>query len=334
MEFDKNNFEEEDSLQFKLDLRDQINKYLPYWKWFVLSLIICVLFALINLNYTVPQYKSSSTIQIRNTEGREKETQLSAFKELGIDTRANNMVEDEIEVLKSKSLITKTIKELNLNIQFFTDENPVTNYIDDLLGLNINFFNKEVYKEPYININFLASKDSIYQIESEFIITLKSATEYFFNDLKIDSEKKHTFGEKIKTSAGEIIVTPNFYISNTPTGSNILVKITPLKAVIEEKLIAFSITQLSEFSSILNLTFVGSSKEKSEDFINTLVKLYNEEAVEYKNERAEANAEFVKTRLEKISAELSDVDMTAEQFKQRNRLSDMASETEFKPSKW
>ena len=123
MELNQNNIEEENFVQFKIDLRDQIDKYLPYWKWFLLSLIVCLLFALIKLNFTFPQYRTSSTIQITETEGRERESQLAAFKELGIDTRSNRLVEDEMELLRSKSMITETIKELNLNIQFFTEVN-------------------------------------------------------------------------------------------------------------------------------------------------------------------------------------------------------------------
>ena len=48
---------------------------------------------------------------------------LSAFQDLGIIAPANQNVEDEIEILISKDLISEVIKSLKLNIQFFTDKN-------------------------------------------------------------------------------------------------------------------------------------------------------------------------------------------------------------------
>jgi len=327
MELNKDNFEEDNSYQLNINIRDQISKYLQYWKWFLLSFIICILFVLVKLNFTTPYFKSFSAIQIKDTKGRANESDLAAFEELGIDTRSNRIVEDEIEVLKSKRLITKTVKDLKLNIQFFTDENSVTKFIDDQLGLSFNYFKKENYIEPPLKINFLMPSDKVYEVSAKFIITITSPTEYIFVNLIKDSKKKYTFGEKIQTSFGDIIITPNFDKESSLIGSDVLVKILPLKSVIANFMGNLEISTRSEFSSILDLTLNGPSKEKSEDFLNRLVKIYNDEAIKSKDLRSKKTAEFVKNRLEIISNELSDVDITAEKFKQRNRLSDMATET-------
>ena len=106
-----------------------------------------------------------------------------------------------------------------------------------------------------------------------------------------------------------------------------MVTITPVKDVTNSYVDRLAIEPKSEFSNVLSLTVIDGVKKRAEDFLNELVKKYNERSIRLKEELSKSTSDFVTQRLEIISKELSNVDLTAESFKTRNRLSDVASET-------
>ena len=101
MEFDqKINLQEIDSDENSgFDVRSLIDKYLRYWKWFVLTFIISVAIAYYKLNFIRPQYEAVTTIKMKDEKGSDKST-LSVFQDIGIMGGSKNNIEDEIEIFK------------------------------------------------------------------------------------------------------------------------------------------------------------------------------------------------------------------------------------------
>jgi len=328
MEFDKRiGIQEADySDNYKVIIREIIDKYLRNWKWFVLAFIISVMLAFYNLNFTRPRYQASGTIKINNEKGGDKST-LSVFQDLGIMNGSNDNIEDEIEIIKSKSLISEVVKSLSLNLKFYTDKNKISNFLDDNLGGNTEFYERERYTDPPLKINFLISDSELYKTNAQFIISINSSNRYTFFDKEKTFEKRYAFGEKITTRFGDIIITPNIDLKkNNLIGTNVLVQITSVKSLTNSYLSSLQVEPQSQFSSIVSLTVTDGVQSKAEDFINELVKKYNDRAISLKDKLTQSTSDFVTKRLEIISNELSNVDLTAESLKTRYRLSDAASD--------
>lgn len=51
------------------ELKRILSDYLSYWKWFILSVVLCVVGGRIYLHYATPVYRVSTTIMI-NVKGR------------------------------------------------------------------------------------------------------------------------------------------------------------------------------------------------------------------------------------------------------------------------
>ena len=45
-----------------VNLREQLDKYLMHWRWFLVSIIICLMGAFLYLRYTTPSYEATTTI--------------------------------------------------------------------------------------------------------------------------------------------------------------------------------------------------------------------------------------------------------------------------------
>lgn len=318
---------EENGSDNNVSVRDLIDKYLRYWKWFILSLVFSLFFAYLKLNFTRPTYEAVTTIKIKDEKGSDKSA-LSAFQDLGLMSSSNRNIEDEIEILKSKSLISEVIKSLRLNIKFFTNKNKVSSFLDDNLGFNTEFYETEEYVNPPLKVNFFISDSLLYEIGNQFIIDINSTNQYTFRDINNSIERKFNFGEKNITNFGDIVITPLVDLKvKGLVGSSVLVSISPVKDLASSYAENILIEPNAEFSSVLTLTASDGVKKKTEDFLNELVKKYNERAINLKEDLSKSTSDFVTKRLAKISQELSDVDEDVESVKTRFQLSDVASST-------
>src|SRR5690606_18678446 len=109
-------------------------------------------------------------------------------------------------------------------------------------------------------------------------------------------------------------------------GETLEVVITPLRSVREKYKNRIGVSQISKGSNILEIYLNDPVQEKAKDIVNTLVKVYNESSVDEKNQVAKATAIFIDERIALISTDLSKVDLTKEQFKVGNKLTDIQSE--------
>ena len=98
------------------DLKKNLISYLKQWKWFAVSIVIFVGFAFFYLRYAIPEYNAYAKI-VLNTEGSSSPGE--ALKELNNFSESDKKsTDDEIEVLRSRSVISGVIKKLSLNIQY------------------------------------------------------------------------------------------------------------------------------------------------------------------------------------------------------------------------
>ena len=118
MELEQYNFSVEENQQNSL--KDLLVKYLFRWKWFVLSIVISLVIGRYYYKRQTPLYDVSATILIKD-DNKGELSELSAFEDLGLLKKSSN-IDNEIEILKSRSLMMRVVKDLNLNISYFVQE--------------------------------------------------------------------------------------------------------------------------------------------------------------------------------------------------------------------
>ena len=102
-------------------------KYLPHWKYILISLVLSFSFAVIYLKFTQQSFKTTASLIVKDGSKNEISDQLSAFEGLGLNLgNSSSSVENEIQLLKSRSLISKVVQVLKLNVNYF-DLNTVIN---------------------------------------------------------------------------------------------------------------------------------------------------------------------------------------------------------------
>jgi len=307
------NEERDDSL---LNFQFLIKTFILNWQWFLLSLIITMSAAMIYVRYSLPVYQVSAKVLIKdedNTSSRGRSNQIMNTNTLGILTSTDGF-DNELEILKSKSLAEETVLDLKLYVNYYSvgkiidvpvyDETPVL--------VDLNKEKLEVLEGP---VKLHISKDNnIYNVQG---VCMKNGAKQVFN-----GQGKLPF--IIKSPVGTISLVQNPRFVESDVKKKYIANIYNPKAVINSY-VNIGVEPLSKTTSIAVLTRNDLLPERAKEYLKHLVTVYNRQANEDKNIIAVRTEEFINQRLEKINAELGSTDGAIERYKRNNNIIDAAS---------
>ncbi|WP_426430430.1 GumC family protein [Winogradskyella sp. HB-48] len=304
-----------------VDLKQTLELFLSYWKWILLCVIIALMLGFTHLRYTDYEYKANATIKIRDEEQSQKLPSLDDVKTGGLFSGGADKIKDEIRVIRSREIAENIIKKLDLNIRYYADG---------------KIKEKEFYKNAPIKINFYESDSIIDRISQELFIKIKSPTQYLlfnekeqsvFDDREDTDGKLYDFGEKVDTPYGGFYIVPNDGKYAPKTGTNIKIAIIPVRKLVNLYTKNVAITT-EKGSSVMGLELKETVAKRAVDYLNELIKEYNNDVLKDKEEVVKVTSDFITNRLQKVSQELEEVDYTAEELQKRNNLTALGSQAD------
>ncbi len=301
------------------DIKQKIELFLSYWKWIVLCVVLAIALGFTYLRYTTYEYKATATIKIRDEKQATKLPSIEEINSEGLFSGGTDKIKDEIQIIKSRTLMANIIKTLNLNIRVF-EQGKIKE--------------KELYVNPPVSVSFFESDSVIHNVKANLYLKIKSDTEFIlfkddgksFIDRDESEGKVYAFGDKIETSYGGIVVVPNVGSHAPRKGSNLKITITPVV-----KLVSHYQKSVSAFtekgSSVVELELKETVAQKAVDFLDQLIIEYNNDVLHDKEEVVRVTSEFINKRLEQVQEELGEVESSAQQIQQQNNLTDLGSQT-------
>ena len=294
---DSNNLINSNSEQeVEISLTEIIFHYVKYWKYFLISVVLCVLLAFIYLQFAIPQYKVTSSIIVRDGKKGPSNVEVTAFNDLGIISQGGNL-DNEIAILQSKTLTRGVVDSLKIDVNYYKD----------------GFLKKrEIYKESpvWVTVNEFKKTGSLIvdKIEdNSFIITSKDTV----------FTRKIFSGEAFASPCGMLTVN-----KNKDGEEDFPVIISVLNP---ENLPNVTVNPLNK-SNVIELSMVLANAEKGKDIINTLVDIYNRQVIEDKNLVATQTIHFIDDRLVSISQELESAEKNVEAYKKEKGITDLQTE--------
>ena len=291
-------------------LNDIISSYTKHWKWFVLSVIMTLALAYVKLRYSIPEYAAEAKIQI--LDDKNSTSELSTFQDLGIMPGGANKVEDEIQIINSRSNLIEVVKTLGLNVK-------VTS-----LGKIVD---SEVYQNPPFKVNFIAKDSIVNNADFSFYITLSNATSFGYKEQEDLPLKPFSYGKNISTPIGDIVITPNVMDIEAYSNNKYKVSVSPVPLVAQQYQLKILVSPAAEYSNILNITLTDPIQKKANDIINTLVDTYNNNATADRKAVADKTSDFINDRITEIYSDLSDEDQNEEEYKSGRGITDIASQS-------
>lgn len=294
-----------------VDYKEIFKPYLKKWKWFSFSLFIALVFGVLYIRYTTPEYAIMAKIHI--LEDQAATSELSAFRDLAMLDGMDATVEDEIQIMNSRSNMLEVVKELGLNTK---------------ISGKGNIHNTEIYKNPPIKVSFLIPDSLLFLTKDQFTIKIISETSFSYkNDLQDTPEKVYFFGNTITSDIGDFVLTPNRSDITSLVGNEYIVSINPIATVANKYQIKLQ-TAVSPLSNIISISLQDAVKQKGIDVINSIVNTYNRNAIEDKRIIADRTSDFINERINDIYGDLSTVDRTAEEFKSDRGITDVTAQSD------
>ncbi|WP_195528938.1 GumC family protein [Phocaeicola massiliensis] len=300
----------------QVDYKALFFKYLIHWKWFVASIVVCLIGGWIYLHYTTPVYSITGSVIIKdNKKNNSVSTGLADLEDLGFYSSTNNF-DNEVEVLHSRTLLKKVVEELDLYINYRTRENlrPVELYKDT--PVKVWLTPEEAEKLP----NGAAVLEVVLKPGGK----LSVSTEIDEQEFKQDFNKLPA-----------LLTTPYGTFSFTPGDSAIVEKEQEITVTVAAPRImangyanALSVEPTSKTTTIAQITLQNTSPQRGADFINKLIEIYNRDANDDKNEVASKTAEFIDERIKIINGELGTTEKELETFKRDAGLTDLKSDAQ------
>lgn len=298
-----------DNKEENINIKEEIFKYIIHWRWFVLSGFVALVIAFLYLRYAENKYQSQTTILIKDD--KSQNNQLMAFSELDI-FGGGKVIDNEIEVLKSRTLSEITVDSLDLNISYYTEGNIKKTEIyseTPIKVIDVKGLESEKFKSQYYSVKFT---DNGYHIKSE---NSGDLGEYQFGqEVKSDSISFAIVRNNLKTT------------EELKESTTIGIDIKSRGQTVENLRSSLSIEPASKNASVLRLSVILPNSEKGSDYLNHLVAIYNEQSIFEKRIVSKNTADFISNRLDIIAVELGDVEKDVEQYKNINQIADLETE--------
>ena len=308
----------------QVNVQEILFHYLIHWPWFVVSVIICVAIAWGYLRLATPIYNISATVLIKDEKKGGGASMSSELERMGLDgfVSSSNNVDNEIEVLRSKSLAMEVVNRLGLFVTYMDGD---------------EFPKKELYRTSPVLVSLTPQEADKLPGRMEVNMFLQPAGAMDVEITVGDKEYRKEF-EKLPAVFPTDEGTVAFFVNN-----DTLSAVRPESVTKERHITAFinrpfsvakgyasslSIAPTSKTTSVVVISLKNTNPRRGRDFINKLLEMYNINANNDKNEVAQKTAEFIDARIGIISKELGSTEQDLENFKRTAGITDLSSEAQ------
>lgn len=290
------------------DIKGIIRKYLKYWYLFVIGGAIGLTIALVYLHYATPIYSASTTMLFKDDKGGGL-TESSAFSDLDLLKQSKSM-DNEILVLKSKSMMQKVVSDLQLDITYIIEGSirDVEIYGD---GAPIKIIMNELPPEAY---------------GKSFVIYFKDDNSFVIEDG--GTKETYSFGQEITKPYGLLTIVSKEGFTYAETNKPIHVKFKSKEGLAGLYSSRLSVRPVNKNASVLRVGIDDAVPQKAKDILSKLIEVYDETTVQDKNQIAAKTVDFIDDRLTFLTQELSKVEQNVETYKQENELTDINTQAQ------
>ena len=306
----------------KVNYQEILFKYIIHWPWFVASVLACLVGAWVYLHFQIPVYQVSASIMIKDDKkgGSAGSADLENLGLGGMITSTQS-IDNEIEVLRSKTILKEVVNNLELYITYYDED---------------EFPKKELYKTSPIIVNLTAQEAD--NLPDVAIIDMKLTQEGGLDvNLKVGLNEYNKHFEKLPAVLPTDVGTFGFALKDSLSngrmdGQNIVRNISAMVSrpfgVAKGYQWAINIEPTSKTTSVAVVSLMNTNIQRGQDFINKLIEMYNRNTNNDKNEVAEKTKEFINERIKIINEELGSTEDKLEAFKRNAGLTNIGSDAQ------
>ena len=291
-----------------IDVKQIFAKVVHNWVWFALSIIICLILAYIYGHYASPAWQVSSKILVVD----EKNTPKSALSgtlsgDVGSLFNAKSNADNEIQVLKSRTLMQKTVDAMQLNVRTYQKD---------------GFKTKEIFEDAPFYVNIIYKADTL--SDRTYDIDILDGNTYNISNSKDNFELKASFGEVVKLKQY------NLSLRNKPgikSGNKYQIAIQSPDAAIIGFSKNFTVALSDKQATTIDLSITYPNPAKGEAILNKIMQIYLQSNLQNDKSIADSTMAFIDSRILLVSKELNNIEKQFEQYKTQNNIANISEQS-------
>jgi tyrosine-protein kinase Etk/Wzc len=285
------------------DLKTVLTKYIYHWPLFVLCLLLAMAGAYFYLQNATPSYEVSATILVKDE--KKSPQDKAALPELEQSSSPKN-AESEIEILRSKNLVSQVVNNLQLWTTYKVKQGLKTKDLYEIAPFKFILLKKGVLNDDKLDV--LIKDKNHFEIENL-------------------SGQKQTiaFNQSFTNAIGTWLLKPTGLL-NQYIGSTITVSLNEPETVSNNYLKELDAHLLDKLAPTIGLFITDEVPQRGKDFLNSLITAYNQAASNEQKRTTKSTIDFIDRRLASLTGELSSAEKQVEGYRSSQGLTDINSQ--------
>lgn len=284
-----------------LSVRDLFYKYIRFFPYFLLSVALALLIAFTYLRYASQVYSAGGSMLIKSeTKGRQSSDKV---EDIIMGSSRSENIQNEIEILKSRPLMTRVVKKLDLQYSYIAKGRIKDQNVYQQAPFLIQAFKIADSSRSFsMNIKFINSNQ--FHVNNE-------ATVFSFDQVFENVNGVFQLQKRAEPAAGaeyELGWQPAERVAASLTGS---VQVQPKVGG----------------TGILLISMEASNPHMAADIVNNLMVQYDSMTIEQNNFSTDQMLGFIDIRLDKLKRELDSIQDTLLDYRQKNKLFDVEAQS-------
>lgn len=305
---------EKNAAEESFDTTGLLLAYLAQWKWFALSVIVCLVAAFFYMASCIPVYRVDASIYLSEDNNSSRNAfNLSSTSADPMVALKNYIDETELEVLKSRNNVIKIVDSLNLSYSYYRvgTFRDVPLYNNNAVIASLDSMSLRNLKSP-ITVEVEMNSDGTYNVDAKTVF--EDVDEHkTFKDVTLPFDVELSHGT-VNLSASPVM--------EALDGTEKIVIVSPRKAA-EQISNSLSIEFAKNSTKIIRVSFLTELPKLGSDVIDALLDFYNRDIIEDKNRSAVQTEAFILDRLGMISGELSDVENRLQRYREAHNVANI-----------
>lgn len=290
------------------DFQQLFEKFARNWFWFLLSVIVCMAGTWAYLRYVTPDYKVNAKILVEDQQKGGDMPGKDVLDELDIFNSKSN-VENELEIVKSRTLMENVVRKLQLNVTYFAEG---------------RIKKTEEWGSLPFTFHWIYLKDTLKDVQYTVRQT-GDGKQFHLVNKKAGINKIAGWGDTLHVDEGILQVTRNELVNMAAT--DYTVTVTSIDKATADYQDALDAAIPNKDVSVINISLTSSVPRKGEQIVNALLDTYQQASIDDKNRIADSTIAFIDNRLQLVSQELSGVEKDIQNFKQQNEVADLQAQS-------
>jgi tyrosine-protein kinase Etk/Wzc len=288
------------------DLRVVLTKYIYHWPLFFIGIIIALAGAYLYLYSANPVYEISATILVKD-EKKSPQQEKSVLPELDQTSSPKN-AETEIEILKSKKLISEVVNQLQLWISYKEDG-----------GLK----KQDLYESSPVRFTLIRKTGSM--SGQKLNIQIKDKKTFLFKNAHGQFQEV-SFNTPLKSAFGSWTLKQTSF-TDQYVGTSLTINLNDADKVANDYVKTLDAHLLDKLAPTIGLFITDEVPQRGINFLDNLILAYNQAASEEEKRTTKGTIDFIDNRLASLTGELSHAEKNVEGYRSSQGITDISSQS-------